>query len=72
MLSKVLGCVGKAIAFPLLVLLVAVTERNSETVKELPAARRILDSRAVELVVTKRRRGIKRWFETVTWEIEAA
>ncbi|MEU8100564.1 hypothetical protein [Streptomyces rubiginosohelvolus] len=54
---------------PLMVLLAAVTERNGETIKELPAAHRILEGRAVEVVVTKRRRGAKRWFETVTWEI---
>ncbi|KPI21714.1 hypothetical protein OV450_7611 [Actinobacteria bacterium OV450] len=54
---------------PLMVLLALTTERNSETIKELPARHRILEDRAVELVVTKRRRGTKRWFETVTWEI---
>ncbi|AXB45275.1 hypothetical protein [Amycolatopsis albispora] len=54
---------------PLLVLLGAVTGRNPETLKELPAAHRILDDRAVELRVTKRRHGPQRWFDTVTWEI---
>jgi hypothetical protein len=54
---------------PLLVLLAAVSGRNGETIKELPAAHRILDGVAVELQVLKRRRGPRRWFETVTWEI---
>ena len=54
---------------PLLVLLVAVTGRNIETIKELPAEHRIIEDRAVELRVTKRRRGAQRWTETVTWEI---
>ncbi|MGW0577701.1 hypothetical protein ACWD25_17395 [Streptomyces sp. NPDC002920] len=54
---------------PLTVLLALATERNSETIKELPARHRILEDRAVELVVVKRRRGTKRWTETVTWEI---
>ncbi|MDX3116014.1 hypothetical protein [Streptomyces scabiei] len=54
---------------PLLVLLAIVTERNGETIKELPTRHRVLEGRAVELVVVKRRRGTKRWFETVTWEI---
>ena len=52
-----------------LTLLVAVTGRNIETVKELPAEHRILDGRAVELRLVKRRRGPQRWNETVTWEI---
>ncbi|MET8759902.1 hypothetical protein [Lentzea sp. NPDC004782] len=54
---------------PLLVLLGAVTGRNPETLKELPAEHRVLDGRAVELRVTKRRHGPQRWFDTVTWEI---
>ncbi|MEU0883863.1 hypothetical protein ABZ345_35110 [Lentzea sp. NPDC005914] len=54
---------------PLLVLLGAVTGRNPETLKELPAEHRILDGRAVKLLVTKRRHGPQRWFDTVTWEI---
>jgi hypothetical protein len=54
---------------PLLVLLGLLTGRNGETLKELPAKHRILEGRAVELEVTKRRRGPRRWFETVTWEI---
>jgi hypothetical protein len=54
---------------PLLVLFVAVTGRNVETIKELPVAHRVLEDRAVELRVVKRRRGQQRWFETVTWEI---
>ncbi|MCX4596981.1 hypothetical protein OG819_47345 [Streptomyces sp. NBC_01549] len=54
---------------PLMVLLCALTERNGETIKELPAQHKILDGRAVELTLIKRRRGPRRWFETVTWEI---
>lgn len=54
---------------PLLVLLAAVTGRNPETLKELPAQHRILDGAAVEVRVVKRRRGPQRWFDTVTWEI---
>ncbi|MCT6779855.1 hypothetical protein LXH09_24740 [Streptomyces sp. CS7] len=53
----------------LLALLALVTERNGETLKELPVRHRRLEDRAVELVVVKRRKGTKRWFETVTWEI---
>ncbi|MFD3458262.1 hypothetical protein ACFWVM_00965 [Nocardia fluminea] len=56
----------------LLVLMVAVTGRNSETVKELPAEHRILgENSAVELRVVKRRRGPQSWYDTVTWEIGA-
>jgi len=57
---------------PLLVLLVAVTGRNIETIKELPVGHRILDGRAVELRLTKRRRGARHWTDTVTWEIGPA
>ncbi|MFD7487737.1 hypothetical protein [Streptomyces mirabilis] len=54
---------------PLVILLMIVTERNGETIKELPVRHRLLENRAVELTLVKRRRGTKRWFETVTWEI---
>jgi hypothetical protein len=54
---------------PMLVLLVAVTGQNIETIKELPVDHRIIEDRAVELVVTKRRRGRRNWHSTVTWEI---
>jgi hypothetical protein len=54
---------------PLTVLMVALCERNGETVKELPAAHRILAGRAVELTVIKRRHGQASWTESVTWEI---
>jgi hypothetical protein len=40
---------------PLLVLLVAVTGRNIETIKELPAEHRILEGRAVELAPSSAR-----------------
>lgn len=42
---------------PLLVLMVALTGRNGETVKELPAGHRLLDGKAAEVTVIKRRRG---------------
>ncbi|MGW0582695.1 hypothetical protein ACWD25_43810 [Streptomyces sp. NPDC002920] len=54
---------------PLMVLLALVTERNGETLQELPARHRLLEDRAVEVRLVKRRRGADRWFETVTWEI---
>jgi hypothetical protein len=53
----------------LMVLLVALTGWNVETIKELPAKHRVLDGRAVEIQVTKRRRGAGNWVQTVTWEI---
>ena len=54
---------------PLLILGVALTGRNVETIKELPAQHRIIDGRAVEVQTIKRRRGQQNWHETVTWEI---
>jgi hypothetical protein len=54
---------------PLMMLAAALSERNGETMKELPVRHRALEDRAVELVIVKRRRGARRWFETVTWEI---
>jgi hypothetical protein len=54
---------------PLMMLAAALSERNGETIKELPARHRVLEDRAVELVIVKRRRGARPWFETVTWEI---
>lgn len=54
---------------PLLVLLVAVSSWNSETVKELPSAHQVHDSTSVSLEVTKRRRGAGRWVSTEMWEI---
>lgn len=56
---------------PLMVLLAILTGRNLETIKELPAAHRVLENRAVELTLIKRRRGRKHGRETVTWEIGA-
>ena len=57
---------------PLMVLLVAITGRNIETIKELPAKHRIIEGRAVELRTVKRRRGPRLWHTTVNWEIGAA
>jgi hypothetical protein len=53
---------------PLLVLMVALTGRNGETVKELPAAHRLLDGKAAEMEVIKRRRGAGRWTGQAVWE----
>ena len=55
----------------MLVLMVAVTARNIETIKELSAEHRIIDGKAVEVRLTKRRRRSGRWHETATWEIGA-
>ncbi len=54
---------------PLLVLLVATTGWNLEVIKDLPAQHRIIEGLAVEVEVTKRRRGPGRWHQTVTWEL---
>jgi hypothetical protein len=54
---------------PMLILLVATTGWNVEAIKELPAEHRVIEGLAVELLVTKRRRGSRRWHSTVTWEI---
>ena len=53
---------------PLLILMVALSGRNGETVKELPAAHRLLDGKAVEVTVIKRRRGPGRWSGQAVWE----
>ena len=52
-----------------MVLAAALTDRNGETIKELPVRHRILEGKAVELIVVKRRRGARRWHEPATWEI---
>ena len=54
---------------PLLVLGVALTERNPETVKELPAEHRVLEGRAVAVGITKRRRGKALSRQTLHWEV---
>lgn len=54
---------------PLVVLMVAVSGRNSETVKELPADHQVVEGRAVELTAIKRRRGARGWLDAVSWEI---
>lgn len=54
---------------PLLVLLVATTGWNIEVIKDLPAQHRVIEGLAVELEVTKRRRGPGHWHQTATWEI---
>lgn len=55
---------------PMLVLLVATTGWNVEVVKELPTNHRLIENRAVEVTVTKRRRGPGRWHQTATWELD--
>jgi hypothetical protein len=54
---------------PLLVLMVAVSERNGETIKELHAAHRVLEGRAVAVGSIKRRRGKALSRATLHWEI---
>ncbi len=54
---------------PLLVLAVGLSGRNGETIKELPVQHQLLDDRAVQLRVTKRRRGNGNWYADVVWEI---
>lgn len=54
---------------PLMVLGIGLSGRNGETIKELPAAHQILDDKAVQLRVTKRRRGAGSWYTDVVWEI---
>jgi hypothetical protein len=61
--------VTRADVWPLMILLVALTGRSPDALKELPAEHRVLENAAVELVLVKRRRGPGRWQETVTWEI---
>ncbi|MGW0520071.1 hypothetical protein [Crossiella sp. NPDC003009] len=54
---------------PLIVLGVAVSGRNGETIKELPAEHRRLEDQAVQVQAVKRRRGAGHWFSDVVWEI---
>jgi hypothetical protein len=54
---------------PLMVLAVVLTGRNVETLKELPVEHRLLEDKAVEVTVVKRRRGAGRWHDQATWEI---
>ena len=54
---------------PFLVLLVALSAANSETIKELPAAHALSEGRrTVSLRLTKRRSGQGKWYQTDTWE----
>lgn len=54
---------------PLLVLMVGLSGRNSETIKELPAKHDVIDRLTVKIVTTKRRRKSRHWKETVHWEL---
>lgn len=56
---------------PLLVILVALTGWNIETMKELSPTFRTIDGVAVEVDLVKRRRGRGRWHQTATWELSA-
>jgi hypothetical protein len=53
---------------PLLILMVALSGRNGETIKELPVDHRLLEGRAVAVSLVKRRRGKTLSRETVHWE----
>ena len=56
--------------WPLLILIVALTGRSPEMLKELPASHRVLGDgdAAVELGLVKRRRGAGNWHQRVIWE----
>jgi hypothetical protein len=54
---------------PLVILMVGLSGRNAETIKELPAQHRLLEGRAVAINLVKRRRGKTRSRETIHWEI---
>jgi hypothetical protein len=56
---------------PLVVLMVGLSGRNGETIKDLPADHRVADDRAVAVNLIKRRRGKTLSRETVHWEIGA-
>ena len=53
---------------PLLILMVALSGRNGETIKELSVDHRVLEGRAVAVNLVKRRRGKTLSRETVHWE----
>jgi hypothetical protein len=54
---------------PLVILMVGLSGRNGETIKDLPAEHRLLEGRAVAVSLVKRRRGKALSRETVHWEI---
>lgn len=54
---------------PLMVLGIGLSGRNGESVKELTAEHVLLDDRAVQVRVVKRRRGAGHWFAEAVWEI---
>jgi hypothetical protein len=53
---------------PLVILMVGLSGRNGETIKELSVAHRLLEGRAVAVNLVKRRRGKTLSRETVHWE----
>ena len=59
---------GRGDLTPFMVLLVAMSGRNIETIKELPAQHTVLEGKAVQLQLVKRRRGPQHWQQSVTWE----
>jgi hypothetical protein len=60
---------GRGDLTPFMVLLVAMSGRNIETIKELPAQHTVLEGKAVQLQLVKRRRGPQHWQQSVSWEI---
>ncbi|MDX2544083.1 hypothetical protein ACOT81_20920 [Streptomyces sp. WI04-05B] len=56
---------------PLLVYAAGLSGRNPETLKELPAAHRVLEEQAVAVTLTKRRRGKANSRTTVHWSVDA-
>ncbi|MFK0050372.1 hypothetical protein ACIQU4_40980 [Streptomyces sp. NPDC090741] len=56
---------------PLMIYAAGLRGRNPETLKELPAAHRILEDRAVVVTLTKRRRGKANSRTTVHWSTDA-
>lgn len=55
---------------PLMIYAAGLSGRNPETLKELPAKHRVLESRAVVVTLTKRRRGKANSRTTVHWSVD--
>ncbi|MDX3233948.1 hypothetical protein [Streptomyces sp. ME19-01-6] len=55
---------------PLLIYAAGLSGRNPETLKELPAAHRLLEERAVAVTLIKRRRGKTNSRTTVHWSVD--
>lgn len=54
---------------PMMLLMVALTGLNAESIKELTTQHRVIEGRAVEVEFIKRRGGAGRWRRSATWEI---